>query len=143
MPLGVAFQLRDDMLGAFGEPERTGKPVGDDLREGKPTVLLALARKAADESQRAVLATVRAHGGPEVSDDRIAAIQEVLIETGAVAATEAKSINCWPVLSKRSTTFPTSTAAMRPFVLWPIMWSTATPERPARPAARLAKGLSL
>ena len=90
MPLGVAFQLRDDMLGAFGEPERTGKPVGDDLREGKPTVLLALARSAADESQRAVLATVRANGGPDVSDDRIAAIQEVLIETGAVAATEAE-----------------------------------------------------
>ena len=90
MPLGVAFQLRDDMLGAFGEPERTGKPVGDDLREGKPTVLLALARTAADESQRAVLATVGANGGPEVSDDKIAAIQEVLIETGAVAATESE-----------------------------------------------------
>ena len=90
LPLGVAFQLRDDMLGAFGEPERTGKPVGDDLREGKPTVLLALAREAADESQRAVLATVRANGGPEVSGDKIAAIQEVMIETGAVAATEAE-----------------------------------------------------
>ena len=90
MPLGVAFQLRDDMLGAFGEPERTGKPVGDDLREGKPTVLLALARKAASDSQRAVLATVGANSGSEISDDNIAAIQEVMVGTGAVAATEAE-----------------------------------------------------
>ena len=94
LPLGVAFQLRDDMLGVFGEPERTGKPVGDDLREGKPTVLLALARSAADESQRAVLATVgataHADGGGDVSDDHIAAVQEVMIETGAVAAVEAE-----------------------------------------------------
>lgn len=85
-PLGVAFQLRDDMLGAFGESQSTGKPVGDDLREGKPTVLLALAREAADEAQRAVLANV----GSEVSDDHIAAIQQVLVETGAVAAAEAE-----------------------------------------------------
>ena len=90
LPLGVAFQLRDDMLGVFGEPERTGKPVGDDLREGKPTVLLALARSAADESQRAVLATAHSGGGGDVSDDNIAAIQEVVIETGAVAAVEAE-----------------------------------------------------
>ena len=43
LPLGVAFQLRDDVLGAFGDPEVTGKPSGDDLREGKRTVLIALA----------------------------------------------------------------------------------------------------
>ena len=86
MPLGVAFQLRDDMLGAFGEPSTTGKPVGDDLREGKPTVLLALARQAATDAQRAVLADV----GSDVGDDQIAAIQEVLVDTGAVAAAEAE-----------------------------------------------------
>ena len=86
MPLGLAFQLRDDMLGAFGEPERTGKPVGDDLREGKPTVLLALARESANDSQRAVLANI----GGDMSDDNIAAIQELMVETGAVAATETE-----------------------------------------------------
>ena len=42
LPLGEAFQLRDDVLGVFGDPAETGKPAGDDLREGKRTVLVAL-----------------------------------------------------------------------------------------------------
>jgi geranylgeranyl diphosphate synthase, type I len=50
-PLGDAFQLRDDVLGVFGDPSITGKPVLDDLREGKPTVLIALARSRADRAQ--------------------------------------------------------------------------------------------
>jgi len=84
IPLGTAFQLRDDMLGAFGDPERTGKPVGDDLREGKPTVLLAHAREAASPAQMEVLSKV----GSEVSLDDIAAIQQVMIDTGSVARSE-------------------------------------------------------
>jgi geranylgeranyl diphosphate synthase type I len=85
-PLGEAFQLRDDLLGAFGEEHRTGKPVGDDLREGKPTPLLAAAAARADAAQAAVLADV---GQPDIDDAGIAAIQQVLTETGAVAAIEA------------------------------------------------------
>ena len=46
LPLGVAYQLRDDLLGVFGDPEVTGKPAGDDLREGKRTVLIAIARRS-------------------------------------------------------------------------------------------------
>jgi geranylgeranyl diphosphate synthase type I len=87
MPLGIAFQLRDDMLGAFGDSERTGKPVGDDLNEGKPTVLMALAREAADPAQAAVLDKA---GSPMGADD-IAAIQQVMVDTGAVAASETET----------------------------------------------------
>ncbi|MEZ5166055.1 MAG: polyprenyl synthetase family protein [Acidimicrobiales bacterium] len=72
---------------AFGDPARTGKPVGDDLREGKPTALLAAAREAADPGQRAVLATV----GTPMSDDDVAAIQQVMVDTGAVARVERES----------------------------------------------------
>ena len=80
MPLGIAFQLRDDMLGAFGDSAKTGKPVGDDLREGKPTVMLALAREAASASQCSVLDRV----GPSATDTDVDAIQQVMIDTGAV-----------------------------------------------------------
>ena len=85
-PLGEAFQLRDDMLGAFGEESVTGKPVGDDLREGKPTPLLAVATARADREQRAVLGLI---GQPDLSPSDVAAVQAVLIETGAVSEIEA------------------------------------------------------
>ena len=85
-PLGEAFQLRDDILGAFGESSLTGKPVGDDIREGKPTPLLAVATRAATPAQRTVLGRA---GDPRLSADDIDAFQEVLRDTGAVATIEA------------------------------------------------------
>ena len=88
MPLGIAFQLRDDMLGAFGDEAKTGKPVGDDLREAKPTVLLARARHAASAAQLEVLDRV----GPSVTPDEVAQIQQVMIDTGAVDACEAEIV---------------------------------------------------
>lgn len=86
MPLGLAFQLRDDLLGAFGDETKTGKPVGDDLREAKPTVLLARARAAADATQQRVLERV----GSTVTPEEVARIQEVMIDTGAVDACESE-----------------------------------------------------
>jgi geranylgeranyl diphosphate synthase type I len=86
LPLGIAFQLRDDVLGAFGDPDTTGKPVGEDLREGKPTVLLARARVAADPDQVRLLDRV----GDHMSDDEVAAVQQVLVDTGALADTESE-----------------------------------------------------
>lgn len=59
--VGEAFQLRDDLLGAFGEPAVTGKPVGDDLVQGKPTVLLQLARARATARQRAEMDALQGH----------------------------------------------------------------------------------
>jgi geranylgeranyl diphosphate synthase type I len=85
LPLGDAFQMRDDVLGAFGDASRTGKPVGDDLREGKPTPLLALATAAATPAQAAVLARV---GAADLSEDDVHAIQEVLVVTGALGQLE-------------------------------------------------------
>lgn len=88
LPLGEAFQLRDDLLGVFGDPAVTGKPAGDDLREGKQTLLIAAAFEAADDEQRDVL-----RGGlrnRELDDDGVAQIRDVLRATGAVAAIETE-----------------------------------------------------
>jgi geranylgeranyl diphosphate synthase type I len=81
LPLGEAFQLRDDVLGAFGETAATGKPVGDDLREGKPTPLLALAHERASAAQAAELERV---GDPALEGPAVARLQEVLVDTGAL-----------------------------------------------------------
>lgn len=84
-PLGEAFQLRDDVLGVWGDAARTGKPVGDDLREGKPTLLLAVALERADATQRGLLGRV---GDPDLSTDVVADLQGVLEATGALALAE-------------------------------------------------------
>jgi geranylgeranyl diphosphate synthase type I len=85
-PLGEAFQLRDDVLGAFGDEATTGKPVGDDLREGKPTPLLAVATAKAGSAQAKVLSQI---GRPDLSVSEIKAIQRVFVDTGAVEAIES------------------------------------------------------
>ena len=84
-PLGEAFQLRDDLLGVFGDPTSLGKPVGDDLREGKATLLLAAAERLATAAGRLVLRQV---GDPGLDDAAIAAIQDVLTDCGARASVE-------------------------------------------------------
>ncbi len=87
LALGEAFQLRDDVLGVFGDPSQTGKPAGDDLREGKRTVMIALAFERASAQQAAVL---QEHlGNPALTAEAIAQVQLVLEATGALAATEA------------------------------------------------------
>jgi geranylgeranyl diphosphate synthase type I len=85
LPLGEAFQLRDDLLGAFGDTEATGKPVGDDLREGKPTPLLAIARERAEGAAAEMLSRV---GDRDLGIDGVAEVQEVLVATGAAAEVE-------------------------------------------------------
>jgi geranylgeranyl diphosphate synthase, type I len=86
VPLGEAFQLRDDVLGVFGEPHLTGKPSGDDIREGKRTLLLARAIDKATDAQVKVLEAQV--GNPAVDANGIAAVQEVLRDTGALANVE-------------------------------------------------------
>ena len=81
LPLGDAFQMRDDVMGAFGETSVTGKPVGDDLREGKPTPLMAMATARADAAQLGVLQLV---GNTVLNDAQVADVQAVIRETGAL-----------------------------------------------------------
>src|SRR5204862_4429615 len=78
LPLGEAFQLRDDLLGAFGDEDLLGKPVGDDLREGKPTALVALARERASGDVATLLDD--RFGQPDLADDEIAALQAALVD---------------------------------------------------------------
>ena len=85
--VGMAFQLRDDVLGVFGDTAVTGKPVGDDLREGKRTVLVAFAREALPASQRR--SVDEALGDPALDAAQIGALQSTIIDTGALARTEA------------------------------------------------------
>jgi len=87
IPLGEAFQLRDDLLGAFGDAERLGKGVGEDIREGKPTALYAAARGRAGAADAALLD--RCYGRPDLTLAEIAGVQRVLTDTGARAEIEA------------------------------------------------------
>jgi geranylgeranyl diphosphate synthase type I len=87
LPLGEAFQLRDDVLGVFGDPSVTGKPAGDDLREGKRTALVAMALEAATDAQRAVVDELL--GDPALDDEGVERLREVLLDTRAVERVEA------------------------------------------------------
>ena len=86
LPLGEGFQLRDDELGVFGRPEVTGKPAGDDLREGKRTVLVALTSAALSEQEAALLHD--SLGNPNLSDEQVERIRELMVSSGAFAEHE-------------------------------------------------------
>src|SRR4051794_882405 len=88
LPLGEAFQLRDDVLGVFGDPVRTGKPAGDDLREGKRTYLVACAHALLDEAARSELEA--GLGDPGLDDDGVGRLRALIAESGALARTEER-----------------------------------------------------
>jgi geranylgeranyl diphosphate synthase, type I len=86
-PLGRAFQFRDDLLGVFGDPKVTGKPAGDDLREGKRTVLVAHAyAHAGDSGQKLLLQRL---GDSALDETGISELQQVIVESGAREAVES------------------------------------------------------
>ncbi|WP_179548225.1 polyprenyl synthetase family protein [Herbiconiux flava] len=87
LPLGIAFQLRDDVLGVFGDAELTGKPSGDDLREGKRTVLVSLTRSRLDPSSRRLFDELI--GDPELDEGQIRMLQQTMVGTGAVTEVES------------------------------------------------------
>jgi len=88
LPAGVAFQLRDDLLSAFGDPRQTGKPFGNDLRSGKRTLLLTMALARARGQQRRVLE--RVVGNAAATDEQLRSAVEVLERSGARQAVELR-----------------------------------------------------
>lgn len=84
LAVGEAFQLRDDLLGVYGDPATTGKPAGDDLRTGKPTALLMLARQLADPAQRRALD----RAGSVTGAGELARLADLVRDTGAAARVE-------------------------------------------------------
>ncbi|MFI9063829.1 polyprenyl synthetase family protein [Streptomyces sp. NPDC053429] len=90
--VGMAFQLRDDLDDVFGDPRTTGKSCGGDIREGKPTCLvaLALARAEAKGDRPALEVLRRALDGEDATPDGLDEVREVLVRTGARAAVEAQ-----------------------------------------------------
>ncbi|MBV2362431.1 polyprenyl synthetase family protein [Streptomonospora nanhaiensis] len=88
LPLGLAFQLRDDILGVFGDPGQTGKPAGDDLREGKRTLLVA---ETLDRAAPADAAEFRRHlGDPALTPERVEWMRALVEDCGALAACERR-----------------------------------------------------
>ncbi|MBX3099634.1 MAG: polyprenyl synthetase family protein [Salinibacterium sp.] len=86
LPLGIAYQLRDDLLGVFGDPAVTGKPAGDDLREGKRTVLIALARQKLSSQARSLMDELL--GDPELDANQVNIMRNTLRECGVVEQVE-------------------------------------------------------
>ncbi len=85
---GLAFQLRDDLLGMFGDEDKLGKPVGSDLRQGKRTYLFAQAMECLDADVRRRFQDLL--GTADLTSAQIAEAAEILRAGGALAATEAK-----------------------------------------------------
>jgi geranylgeranyl diphosphate synthase, type I len=88
LPVGEAFQLRDDVLGVFGDPVVTGKPAGDDLREGKRTYLIAAAFEAANAGTAAALTA--GLGDRKLDAAGVARLREIIVDTGALDRIEAR-----------------------------------------------------
>ena len=86
LPIGVAFQLRDDLLGVFGDEDVTGKPSGDDLVEGKRTVLATLARHDLPTTQRLIFDELI--GSPDMTGDQVRMLQQTIRDSGAVQQVE-------------------------------------------------------
>lgn len=111
LALGEAFQLRDDLLGVFGDARTTGKPNGDDLREGKQTMLIAWAKQLASAADLALINS--ALGNPQLSESEVNQIQKVLIDCGVQNKVEERISNLYSsAINAINNLNPAATAAL-------------------------------
>ncbi|WP_166972377.1 polyprenyl synthetase family protein [Brevibacterium atlanticum] len=121
LPLGQAFQLRDDVLGIAGDPQATGKPAGDDIREGKRTVLIAETVARISPAQFAVLSSRL--GDTDLTDAEVAECVEMISSSGGLAAVEAfiedkhdraqALVDIWAAAGSAADSDPTASAMVR------------------------------
>ena len=95
VPVGIAFQLRDDELGMFSTSEKFGKPIFSDLRQGKNTLLFSYAFEHANDAQLKTL--LETHGNQNVNDTDLQRVNKILIDTGAVDYSQKL---CWDLVSQ-------------------------------------------
>ena len=88
LPLGEAFQLRDDLLGVYGDPAVTGKPAGDDLREGKRTLLVAETLASCSAPDARLLEDLL--GSPDLGEREVALLRSVITRSGAPDRVEGR-----------------------------------------------------
>ncbi|QMU80149.1 polyprenyl synthetase family protein [Streptacidiphilus sp. PB12-B1b] len=88
LPLGEAFQLRDDLLGVYGDPAVTGKPAGDDLREGKRTLLVAEALATCSAADARLLDELL--GAPGMDERQVRMARSAITRSGAPERVEAR-----------------------------------------------------
>ena len=126
LPLGEAFQLRDDVLGVFGDPGETGKPAGDDLREGKRTVLVAATLTRADAERGGDRPHVTS-ATPASTPTDVEVLREIIAATGALAEVERMIAERDGRAPSRRSAHPVSTPA-------PSASSPSSPRSPPRAA---------
>ncbi|MCK5466267.1 polyprenyl synthetase family protein [Candidatus Parcubacteria bacterium] len=89
IPLGIAFQIQDDIIGIFGDEKKTGKPVGSDIKEGKKTLLIAKALEVANKKQKDIILT--ASGNKKLNLDDIENVKKIIKETGSLEYSKAQT----------------------------------------------------
>ncbi|MBZ9571905.1 polyprenyl synthetase family protein [Patescibacteria group bacterium] len=106
IPLGIAFQIQDDILGIFGDKKKTGKPLGSDLKEGKQTLLIFKAKKSTNQKQRKIID--RALGNPHLTKNQLEKVREIIIKTGSLNFSQnlAKELVLKSKTSIRKSIFP-------------------------------------
>ena len=86
IPLGMAFQLKDDLLGLFGLEEKLGKPVDSDIKEGKKTILILKAMENAGKQQKEFI--VNALGNKNITEKELIKLREIIKKTGSLSYSE-------------------------------------------------------